>query len=135
MLVISIFVGKIKLNFHYKKMTEKMYHKLLEKYKDSVFQILKIGKAFSNFGLNLTIRKKIHLVVQLFKKKVIERFSLTSHTEHPNQIHPRTYFSFSTIFLENKEDQNISSVFHMVSLSDRNYDYPTLFHEIHHFAE
>ena len=65
-LVISIFVGKIELNFHYKKMTEKMYHKLIEKYKDSVFQILKIGKAFSNFGLNLTIRKKIHLVVPLF---------------------------------------------------------------------
>ena len=60
MLVISIFVGKIKLNFHYKKMTEKMYDKLLEKYKNSVFQILKISKAFSNFGLNLTIRKKFH---------------------------------------------------------------------------
>ena len=73
--------------------------------------------------------------MQLFLKKVIERFSLTSHTEHPNQIHPRTYLSFSTIFLQNKEDQNISSVFHMVSLSDRNYDYPTLFHDIHHFAE
>ena len=30
-LVISIFIGKIKLNFHYKKMTENMYGKLLEK--------------------------------------------------------------------------------------------------------
>ena len=37
MLVISIF-GKNRLNFHYRKMTEKMYDKLLEKY--SVFQIL-----------------------------------------------------------------------------------------------
>ena len=84
MLVISIFVGKIKLNFHYKKMTEKMYDKLLEKHKNSVFQILKIGKAFSHFDFNSTIRKKIHLVVQLFGNKVIERFPLTSHTDHPN---------------------------------------------------
>ena len=65
MLVISIFVGKIKLNFHYKKMTEKMYDKLLEKHKNSVFQILKIGKAFSHFDFNLTVRKKIHLIVQI----------------------------------------------------------------------
>ena len=81
MLVIPIF-GKIRLNFHYKKMIEKMYDKLLEKY--SVFQILKIGKAFNHFDFNLTIWKKIDLVVQLFENKVIERFSLTSHTEHPN---------------------------------------------------
>ena len=40
-LVISIFVGKIKLNFHYKKMTEKMYDKLLEKYKNSFFSDFK----------------------------------------------------------------------------------------------
>ena len=58
MLVISIFVCKIKLNFHYKKMTKKMYDNLLEKYKNSVFQILKICKAFSNFDFDLTIRKK-----------------------------------------------------------------------------
>ena len=61
-----------------------MYDNLQEKYKNSVFQILKICKAFSNFDFNSTIRKKIHRVVQLFGNKVIERFSLTSQTEHPN---------------------------------------------------
>ena len=65
-------------------MTEKMYDNLQEKYKNSVFQILKICKAFSNFDFNSTIRKKIHWVVQLFGNKVIEIFSLTSQTEHPN---------------------------------------------------
>ena len=65
MLVISIFIGKIRLNFHYKKMTEKMYDKLLEKHKNSVFQILKIGKAFSHFDFNSTIWKKINLVIQI----------------------------------------------------------------------
>ena len=65
-------------------MTEKMYDNFQEKYKNSVFQILKICKAFSNFDFNSTIRKKIHWVVQLFGNKVIERFSLTSQTEHPN---------------------------------------------------
>ena len=84
MLIISIFVGKIKLNFQYKKMTEKMYYNLLEKYNNSVFLILKIYKAFSNFDFNSTIRKKIHWVVQLFGNKVIEKFSFTSQTEHPN---------------------------------------------------
>ena len=64
-------------------MTKKMYDKLLEKYKNS-FSILKISKAFSHFDFNSTIRKKIHLVVQLFGNKVIERFSLISHTDHPN---------------------------------------------------
>ena len=44
-LVISIFVGKIKLNFQYKKITEKMYYNLLEKYNNSVFLILKICEA------------------------------------------------------------------------------------------
>ena len=91
MLVISIFVGKIKLNFYYKKMTEKMYDNLLEKYKNCVFQILKICKAFKNFDFNLTIKKtihwavqKIHWVLQLRENKVIEKFSLTSLTEDPN---------------------------------------------------
>ena len=69
MLVISIFVGKIKLNFHYKKMTEKMYDKLLEKHKNSVFQILKIGKAFSHFDLNLTIGKKYTWLCNYLKIK------------------------------------------------------------------
>ena len=61
-----------------------MYDKLHEKNKDSVFQILKICKAFNNFDFNSTIRKRIHWVVQLFGNKVIERFSLTSQTEHPH---------------------------------------------------
>ena len=61
-----------------------MYDNLQEKYKNSVFQILKICKVFSNFDFNWTIRKKIHWVVQLFRNKVTERFSLTSQTEHPN---------------------------------------------------
>ena len=85
-LVISIFVGKIRLTFHYKKMSEKIYGKLLEKHKNSVFHISKIGKAFSHFDFNSTIRKKIHLVVQLFGNKVIKSFPLTSHTEHLNQF-------------------------------------------------
>ena len=53
-----VFVGKINPNFYYKKMTEKMYDNLQEKYISSVFQILKICKAFSNFDFNWTIRKK-----------------------------------------------------------------------------
>ena len=51
-----VFVGKIKLNSYYKKMTEKMYDNLQEKYRNSVFQILKICKAFSNLDFNSTIR-------------------------------------------------------------------------------
>ena len=39
-------------------MTNKMYDKFQEKYKNSVFHILKICKAFSNFDFNATIRKK-----------------------------------------------------------------------------
>ena len=65
-LVISIFVGKIRLTFHYKKMSEKMYGKLLEKHKNSVFHISKIDKVFSHFDFNSTIRKKIHLIAELF---------------------------------------------------------------------
>ena len=53
-------------------MTEKIYDNLQEKYKNTVFQILKICKALSNFDFNLTIRKKIHWVVQLFGNKVME---------------------------------------------------------------
>ena len=62
MLVFSIFIGKTKLNFHYKKMTKKSYDNLLDKYKNNVSQILKICKAFSNFDFNSTIRKKNTLV-------------------------------------------------------------------------
>ena len=58
-----------------------MYDNLQEKYKNSLFQILKIWKAFSNFNLPI---KKIHWIVQLYGSKVIERFSLTSQTKHPN---------------------------------------------------
>ena len=62
-------------------MAENVYDNLLEKYKSSVFQTLKICKAFSNFDFNLTFRKKkAHWVVQLFGNIVIERFSLTSRT-------------------------------------------------------
>ena len=49
-----------------------------------MFQILKIWKLFSSFDFNLTITKKLHCIVQLFGNKVIERFSLTSQTEHPD---------------------------------------------------
>ena len=84
MLIISIFVGKIKLNFQYKKMTEKMYHNLFENYNNSGFLILKICKAFCSFDFNSTIRKKIHWIVQFFGNKAIERISLTSSNEHPN---------------------------------------------------
>ena len=76
-------MGKIKLNFYYEKMTRKTYDNLHEKYENSVFQILKICKAFSNFDFNSTIKKK-NWIVQLFRNKVIERFSLTSQTEHPS---------------------------------------------------
>ena len=65
-------------------MAEKMFDNLQEKYKNSVFQVLKIFKAFSNSNFNSTIRKKIHWVVQLFGNKVIERILLTSRNEHPN---------------------------------------------------
>ena len=51
-----VFVGKINLNFYYKKMTEKMYDNLQEKYISSVFQILKICKAFSNFDFSILWR-------------------------------------------------------------------------------
>ena len=61
-----------------------MFDSLQEKYKNSIFQILQICKAFSNFDFNSTIRKKIHWVVQLFENEIIERFSLTSQTEHPH---------------------------------------------------
>ena len=55
-----------------------MYENLQGKYKNSVFRILKIRKALSNFDFNLTIRKKIYWVLQLFGNKVIERFSLSN---------------------------------------------------------
>ena len=47
-------------------MTEKMHNNLQEKYKNGVFQILKIWEAFSNFNFNSTIRKKIHWVVNWY---------------------------------------------------------------------
>ena len=87
---------KIKLNFHYKRMTEKMYDNLQEKYKNSIFQILKICKGFSNFDFNSKITKKIHWVAQLLGNKVIERFLLTSHTEI--QVSSPTYL-FSIYYL------------------------------------
>ena len=53
-----VFVGKIKSNFPYKKMTEKMYDNLPEKYKNSVFQILKTCNAFRNLILIRQLGKK-----------------------------------------------------------------------------
>ena len=44
--------------------------------KSSVFQILKLCKAFSNFDFNSTIMKTIHWVMQLFQNKVKKRISL-----------------------------------------------------------
>ena len=37
-----------------------MYDNLQDKYKISVFEILKICKAFNNFDFNWTIRRKTH---------------------------------------------------------------------------
>ena len=45
-----------------------MYENLQGKYKNSVFQILKIRKALSNFDFNLIIREKLS----------------NCQTEHPN---------------------------------------------------
>ena len=70
-----VFISKIKLNFHYKKMAEKMYNNLLQEIcKNNVLLILKECKALRNFDFISTIRKKIHWVVQLIGNKVIERF-------------------------------------------------------------
>ena len=44
-------------------MTEKMYDNLQVKYKNNVFQILKICKALSNFVFNSAIRKKKYTVL------------------------------------------------------------------------
>ena len=55
-----------------------MYENLQGKYKNSVFQILKIRKALSNFDFNFIITEKLYWVVQLFGNKVIERFSLSN---------------------------------------------------------
>ena len=41
-----------------------MYDNFHEKYKNSVFQILKICKAFNNFDFNSTIKKKIHWYIR-----------------------------------------------------------------------
>ena len=53
---LSVFVGKIKLNFYYKKITDKMYDNMKGKYKNNVFQILKICKVFNSFDFSSTIR-------------------------------------------------------------------------------
>ena len=52
------FVGKINLNFYYKKVTEKMNDYLQGNYISSVFQILKICKAFSNVDFDSIFGKK-----------------------------------------------------------------------------
>ena len=65
------FVSKIELNFHYKKMTDKMSDNLREKYKISVFQILHLCKVFNNFGFSLTIRGKMLLISFKKQKKLL----------------------------------------------------------------
>ena len=65
------FVGKIELNFHYKKMTDKMSDNLREKYKISVFQILHLCKVFNNFGFSLTIRGNMLLISFKKQKKLL----------------------------------------------------------------
>ena len=52
--LLLVFVGKTKFNFHYKKMTKKMYDNLQEKYKSS----FKNMETFSNFDFNSTVRQK-----------------------------------------------------------------------------
>ena len=81
MLVISSFVGKIKLNFQYKTMTKKMYYNLLQKYKKSVFQILKI-KLHKNMTFPIEdffrtcdqIRRKLRIWSHWLKKSLMENF-------------------------------------------------------------
>ena len=63
-------------------MTEEKYGNLQEKYENSVFQILKIYKAFSNFDDNSTIRKKYNGLCN--DSEVRSQGSLTSQTEHAN---------------------------------------------------
>ena len=58
--------------------------------------------AYSSFDFNSTIRIKKHLAVQLFGNKVIERFSLTNHTEHPDSL--TQLLIYSTLFLDNIEN-------------------------------
>ena len=58
-----VFVSKIKSNFHYKKMTGKIYGNLQGKYKNSVFSDFKNiqnknPSAFSKFDFKSTITKK-----------------------------------------------------------------------------
>ena len=60
-----------------------MHENLQEKYISSVFQLLKMCKTFRNFDFNY---EKIHWVLQLPGNKVIEKFSTTSHAEHPNSF-------------------------------------------------
>ena len=64
-------------------MTEKMYYNLRKKYNNSVFLILKIYKAFSNFDFNSTTWKKIHWVVNCLEISHRKDF-VNSHNEHPN---------------------------------------------------
>ena len=66
-----------------------MYDNLQEKYKNSVSQILKIRKikTLERLAILILLRqlgKKYIGLCNSFGNKVIERFSFTSHTEHPN---------------------------------------------------
>ena len=78
-----------------------MCHSFQEKYKDCVFQILKICniRTLERFAILILIRqleKNINRVVQLFQNKVGEMFSLTSQIE--KQINLLTYL-FIFLFL------------------------------------
>ena len=65
-LVLSIFVGKIKLNFYYKKMSECIT--ICRRNIKIVFsKILKIYKAFSNFDFDSTIREKTLIFAIVWK--------------------------------------------------------------------
>ena len=59
-----------------------MYDKLREKYISSVFQILKICKVFSDFDLNLTIRKKYTGFCNCLEIRSQKSFQ----AEYPNSI-------------------------------------------------
>ena len=79
-----------------------MYNNLQEIYKNSVFQILKILKAFSNFDFNLAIRKNALGCAVTWnsdqRKIFVNWINLTCKL-----IHPRTHLVISTLFLVNKK--------------------------------
>ena len=79
-----------------------MYNNLQEIYKNSVFQILKIRKAFSNFDFNSAVKKNALGCAITWKsdhrKVFVNWTNLTCKL-----IHPRTHLVISTLFLVNKK--------------------------------